>query len=349
VRSWRFGSRPLPSGRGSVLNVRHRTTSGSEWLLAILLCALTGCGYVGDPLPPALHIPEKVTDLRAVQRGDRILIDFTIPELTTEGLPIRKVGGIDLRVGTVEPPFNVDRWMSSAKAVPVPVTERKAQALAQASEWYGRDVVIGVRVLNHNNRPSDWSNFAVVTAITPLATPTQLRAEMHPKGILVKWAAETRDQVQFRVFRRADDQKADTVIATVLQPEYLDGAVTLGKRYEYSVRAVIGSAESETAGPASVLARDVFAPATPAGLTAVASLNSIELGWERNAEQDLASYRVYRAEADSAFTIIADSVDNPAFSDRQVSSGKIYRYAVTALDQAGNESEKTPPVQAAAP
>src|SRR5262245_52516776 len=100
-------------------------------LLAILFCALTGCGYVGDPLPPALHIPEKVTDLRVVQRGDRVFIEFTLPQLTTEGLPIRKIGGIDLRAGAVEPPFSADRWMSSAKPLPATVNERTAQAVLQ--------------------------------------------------------------------------------------------------------------------------------------------------------------------------------------------------------------------------
>jgi fibronectin type 3 domain-containing protein len=98
-----------------------------------------------------------------------------------------------------------------------------------------------------------------------------------------------------------------------------------------------------------VRAIDVFAPVAPAGLTAVVSLNSIELGWERNAEPDLAFYRVYRAEGNGAFQAIADKVEGPAFSDKRITSGTTYRYSVSAVDAAGNEGEKTPAVQAVAP
>ena len=51
----------------------------------ILALLVTGCGYVGDPLPPALNIPVPVADLNAVQRGDQIIIQFTVPQMTTEG------------------------------------------------------------------------------------------------------------------------------------------------------------------------------------------------------------------------------------------------------------------------
>ena len=41
-----------------------------RWLVAAAAAALlAGCGYIGDPLPPLLNIPARVTDLTAVQRG----------------------------------------------------------------------------------------------------------------------------------------------------------------------------------------------------------------------------------------------------------------------------------------
>ena len=50
-------------------------------------------------MPPALNIPEKVTDLRAVQRGGKIVIDYTVPALTTERLPVKHLGPPDLQIG----------------------------------------------------------------------------------------------------------------------------------------------------------------------------------------------------------------------------------------------------------
>ena len=49
------------------------------------------------------------------------------------------------------------------------------------------------------------------------------------------------------------------------------------------------------------------------------------------------------------FARIAEFVDSPAFSDRQVEAGKKYRYAVAALDITGNESSRSSIVEVTAP
>ncbi len=78
--------------------------------IALLTGLLAGCGYVGDPLPPALNIPKPVEDLRVVQVGDKLLVDFTIPLQTTEGLPVRDLGPIELRIGPGGSPFDQGQW-----------------------------------------------------------------------------------------------------------------------------------------------------------------------------------------------------------------------------------------------
>jgi hypothetical protein len=323
--------------------------AAASCLLATLLLT-TGCGYVGDPLPPALNIPERITDLQAKQRGDRILIDFTMPVLTTEGLPVRNLRGIDLRIGPAKQPFDTGEWFGSSKPIPIEGESGTIHTEMPATEWSGRDAIIGVRLLNANGRPSDWSNMVSVSVVPAVATPFEVRAQPTAKGILVTWKAPAREGVRFRVSRHASDEKQYSALATVDGNQYVDSSVILGRHYQYVVQAVVGdSAESETGSPATATATDLFAPAAPRGATAVAALNSIELGWERNAEPDIAYYRVYRAEGDGALSVFADRVENPAFSDRQVTGGKRYRYAISAVDGAGNEGEQTAPVQAVAP
>src|ERR1700674_765502 len=90
------------------------------WSLFVAASALftTGCGYIGEPLPPLANVPAKVTDLWAVQRGSRIIVQFTIPDLTTEGRTIKDPVKLDLRIGTGVEPFDAGTWAAQAKSIP---------------------------------------------------------------------------------------------------------------------------------------------------------------------------------------------------------------------------------------
>ena len=78
---------------------------------------------------------------------------------------------------------------------------------------------------------------------------------------------------------------------------------------------------------------------TPALPTTVASRDDL-------AESDLAGYRIYRAMRDGPFEKVADVGPAPSFSDRSAGHSGKYRYAITAFDQTGNESPRTPAVDA---
>jgi fibronectin type 3 domain-containing protein len=66
--------------------------------------------------------------------------------------------------------------------------------------------------------------------------------------------------------------------------------------------------------------------------------------WDRNTEKDLASYRVFRDGQ-----MIAANLTAPAYSDREAKQGVKYQYQVSALDNAGNESAKSPVVEGVIP
>ena len=93
---------------------------------------------------------------------------------------------------------------------------------------------------------------------------------------------------------------------------------------------------------------DHFAPGIPTGLAVLAGAKTIELGWDRNTDADLAKYRVYRALGDGAFARVAE-VEPPAFRDAQIQTGQRYRYAITAVDRLGNESARSEPAEVEAP
>ena len=311
------------------------------------LAWLGGCGYVGEPLPPLLNIPARVTDLRVVERGARIVIEFTPPELTTESVRIRRPPRIDLRAGLSQGEFNSDAWAATARQLEARRTgEGKMRAELPVAEWVGKEVFFGVIVFGYKGRHAGWSNFVALTVTPPLATPEAVEAQAVPQGVRVTWKGSA---PRYRVWRRTTTEDSWHVVATVDSTEWLDTATEFGRLYEYQVQAVQSAAESEISTTARLIPEDKFAPAAPAGLQVIAGADSIELAWEPNREPDLAGYRVYRALDDAPLAPLTGTQENPSYSDRTIEPGKRYRYGVSAVDRLGNESAPSAAVDVTAP
>jgi len=319
--------------------------------------AATGCGYVNDPLPPPLHIPQRVTDLTVAQTGARIVVQFSPPQLSTEGVNLPAAVRAELRIGPASTPFQVDPWLAQSKLEgEISMDGHVARAEFPAAEWVGQEVVVAVRLFSRKGRQAGWSNFVTLTIAAPLESPRDVRAEAVPDGVRIRWQAASG---RFRIFRRGSMETQPQLSAASIgetdSSEYVDKSAEFGQTYRYSVEA-IGSAGKGTARAASekspeveIHPEDRFPPAVPASVSAIASTGSIEVAWEQNAEPDLAGYRIYRAEGAGEFVKIGDTQQAPNYSDRQIHPGVRYRYAVSSVDKVGNESAQSPPTELVAP
>ena len=312
-------------------------------LVAVMCIVLTGCGYIGDPLPPALRRPLRVTDLAAVQRGSNIVIQFTIPATTTEDLPLRGNEEVELRVGL--PEADVNAWARMADREPVKSTANVAHVEVPAAKWYNKTVNIAVNVHGPTGHSLGWSPYVSVAVVPALPKPEGLAAANAPDAVHLEWHAGA---PEFRIFRKLEADTGFTQIGTSTQPAYTDSTIEYGKAYDYMVQSVekIGTAyaESELSETKSFRPVDTFAPAVPTGLSAVPGSRSIDLVWDRNTEKDFAAYRVFRNGQQ-----IAEGITAPSFSDRDVKPGTRYQYQVSALDNAGNQSAKSPVAEAVIP
>ena len=98
--------------------------------------------------------------------------------------------------------------------------------------------------------------------------------------------------------------------------------------------------ESVASPKACVTPRDIFPPAAPKALAAVAGAGVVNLIWDPNDEADLAGYLVLRGEApgDTLQPLTAQPIRETRYADTTARPGVQYVYAVVAVDKAGNRS-----------
>lgn len=154
--------------------------------------------------------------------------------------------------------------------------------------------------------------------------------------------------------RRAPDPAAEGSLSPYLaasgpelltpspRPEttYSDTQAKFGLERCYLVTAVktFGTSviESGFSRPACVKVADVFPPAAPRSLAAVAGGNSVNLSWDANGEADLRGYLVMRSDSADAplEPIFEQPITETTWNDTTVRPGMRYRYAVVAIDKA---------------
>ncbi|HKW99964.1 MAG TPA: hypothetical protein VJN43_19645 [Bryobacteraceae bacterium] len=322
-------------------------------LLAFASAALflAGCGYVGEPLPPQLHIPQHVTDLAAGEHGGQIELTFTLPTHTTDGMVIDRPLTFEIGIGESPVPFRLDAWEAGVRRLNgAPSGKPTVLYAVPAADWVGKLVVIAVKILGANGRDNGWSNLVTLSVVPPLAAPAELQVNSAADGVHLAWRS---DAPRFRIYRRVDDEPKAATLAETEHAEYTDATAEYGKAYHYAVEAIRTErdvrASSEPSAEVTTTPVDTFPPSVPSALAALASTGSIELVWNRDTEPDLAGYRVYRAVGDGPFEKLAETQQSPSYSDRNIQPGRKYRYAVSAFDNAGNESRRSAPVDVTAP
>jgi hypothetical protein len=346
-------------------------------LCAPLLLILASCGVPGIPKPPSLNLPQPVTDLRGVRKGDKVSLAWTVPSETTDRTALRRVGitqicrnadvasaGCVSPAGTVQPPPEAARQKTAAPSNPKIQASYTDQLLVSllrddpAAEFF-----YAVSVLNQNGRSAGLSNRVAIPAAPVPPPPADFHSQVTANGVLLSWTGNSRStetpQLRhiYRVYRRESGARAETMIAEMPFGDlrtylFLDHTFEWEKTYEYRATVVDlihlderpeVQFEGDDTPLIQVLAHDIFPPAVPSGLQAAFSGAGqqpfIDLIWAPDTDADLAGYNIYRREAGAAEAKInSELVKTPAFRDMNVQPGQTYVYSVSAVDVRGNES-----------
>jgi hypothetical protein len=370
------------------MNLASRLGWAALSALSAAALLATGCGTPGAPLPPSLKLPDPVRDLAATRTGNQVSLTWTMPKKNTDkmllkaNLPVRVCRRED--PGTCAPAAGPLLAPGSSGAF----TDTLPPALASGPP---RPLTYFIELNNRNGRSAGLSNAAQVLAGEAPAPVAGLAAQVRKDGVVLRWTPDG-EKAAIRLHRKLLTPQPNAESAATPKPRQgllapppepleqsllvdsgaqsdqsaqsldraLDKDIRFGQVYEYRAqrvaRVTAGSQTLELAGELSAPVRvetvDIFPPAVPTGLAAVATAGengaepAIDLNWQPVTETDLAGYQVYRREAGGANGIWqrispAQPFVAPAFHDNQVQPGHTYSYAVSAIDRGGHEGVRS--------
>lgn len=170
------------------------TRAGSPGVLLLFLCVCAGCASPGTPRPPSLHLPATVADLRADRAGDTILLHWTTPSKTTDGLLVP--GDITAEVCRRVITFSPGSPRPSAEPACSPVRRKSVHAgpsevvdLLPPALTSGPAVLLEYQVELRNTRERSAGLSLPAYAAAGPAPPavTGLRVHAVAQGALLQW------------------------------------------------------------------------------------------------------------------------------------------------------------------
>lgn len=328
---------------------------------------VVGCASPGPPRAPSLQLPQPVRDLTVARQGERVELKFTLPQRTTDNLPIREnvVKVSVCRAGAGEPCAAVPALENVELAM-----DAKASAESRLVIWHddlpqaetmGEPKLLSYRVelTNLEGKTAGWSEAAYTAAgVAPVAV-AGFRAEETRAGVLLKWqsaAVSEQDEVLVRreLVTPPAGAKHEATEPMWLEAhagggdQTIDGSASEDTAYRYAAvrRRVVTLGEhkvdirSALSSEVLITWRNAFPPTAPVGLSAAPFAQggafAVDLVWEPVQEPGLKGYLVTRqAEGGEIEKLTPEPVALPGFHDATAKQGVRYRYGVRAVSKKG--------------
>jgi fibronectin type 3 domain-containing protein len=291
-----------------------------------LVLLITGCGKVGAPLPPFIRVPEPVTDLKVRQDGNDLILTWTNPATYIDGSEVTDLGQIQIRTNDVIL-MKVDATAAGqiqTLVMPVGAVPGVSRSFAVTAE-------------TTRGKLSQVSN---TVSISPVAVPGKvvgLHAVVDQRRITLVWEKPQDHPELADAYRVSRIEPPETQI--VPETHYEDLRYRAGQMYIYQVTAMRGMVPGAGPESVSVVIEDKTPPQIPSGLDIVVSETGAFITWSANAETDLAGYRVLR----NGTSVSDRPIATNSFFDPDYRAGVVY--AVSAVDEFGNESAQSSPLR----
>ncbi|HLW85301.1 MAG TPA: hypothetical protein VKR60_08820 [Candidatus Sulfotelmatobacter sp.] len=268
-----------------------KIVTGKLLLAVSAALGMVGCAAVGPPRPPSLELPKPPTDLRAVRKGDKVLLTWTVPALSTDHQAVRSFGSTRICRGS-EPVLKecgtaVGEAAPVAPSASLPESERAGRIAPRGSgskpktgpkiaarysdapfstgvrpEMFG-SATYAVEVLNANGRGAGLSNQVRVPLARTLPAPPDFGAEITARGVVLTWrsalvgfANPNTVSYVYRVYRRTEGGKANLVgevpVLGAMNLSLTDSSIEWEQTYYFRVQAVTLIEGNDAAAPQKI-------------------------------------------------------------------------------------------------
>ncbi|MFJ7950933.1 lytic polysaccharide monooxygenase [Lysinibacillus sp. NPDC096418] len=193
--------------------------------------------------------------------------------------------------------------------------------------------VIDVNLINNENPDTE--------------APTQPQklhvATVTENSVKLNWEPST-DNVGVKEYQVLRDGK---VVGTVPGTTFTDGKLTANTEYTYTVKAVDAAGNVSLESEAVVAktgnkVQDTEAPTQPKALHSMGhTSSSVDLMWSPSEDNIAVDHYVVYRETSNGQMIVVGTSNTTTFMDKNLQSNTTYKYTVTAVDAAGNESIKS--------
>jgi hypothetical protein len=304
---------------------------------ALLFGFAAGCGAPAAPLPPTLNLPQPVRDLAANRTGNIVHLTFSVPQKTTDKLPVRGSMTAKLCRSLDDGPCQPAGTLAiSAQVKSASMDDTLPPELLQGPP---RLLTYRLSILNRAAKSDGDSAPAYAAAGLAPTQITGLTATPRRNGIVLSWqgigtpagsasivrfdrvrTSQTPSQPQSKessafMARKVPEEPAEQVLrvpetASALRASAMDTTVHTSNTYRYIAQRIaqvtLGNHPLEIASapsaPTQTDFRDVFPPPVPIGLVSAAdsAAKAIDLNWTPDVDPGLAGYVVYRRPAGSS-------------------------------------------------
>lgn len=328
--------------------LRNRSTQKSVILiLSVCMCFLViSCGKKGNPLPKKLPEPGGIRDLSGEIKDGVLFLSFSIPTKNQDGSDIEELSG-----------FRVLKSCTSCGGAFEPFREVLLEGDRGFTVVNGRlyiydddlrnDYQYAYRVhpVTTSGTAGDPSNTFSIRWQNPPPAPDMTVSVKEDDGkIELSWPEEA--GFSYNVYRRDGEIYSLFPVnkELLVKPYFVEMGLKNGQKYVYDVRKVKeqGGIQWEGAGlKVEATPKDRSAPSVPQQVKAEKKGTVVQISWITNKEGDIAGYNVYRLVAGKGRKLNEALVGKPLFIDRGTGASRYSSYYVTAVDTAGNESERS--------